>query len=180
MSLIDLDNKSDLDEVNLLTGSTIYSSKIKKNKYNNNNYKLLLCLRVSIIACMVSLLTTTTFIVIEYKSCKFKNNLLKDINYVNDNKNIILNNGECNGIIYNDKCFTLYTTELSFSDAVKKCLSYNSTLPKNDLMKYWISDYLVDTWGEDGYGLIKNSDQTGEIIDDIDIGIEMRKYFCIK
>ncbi|APG58341.1 protein A33 [BeAn 58058 virus] len=177
MSLVDvdIDEKYGYDgDANLFNGSTIYT-KNKNKKYLN--MRTLLLLRLIIIVSILTLLGTTTYMLFKYNECYSSLNddspVFEKIVSCKDGNKIIV---QCNGIIYNNNCYVL-NKESTISDAKEECSKSNSTLPSKDLLKTWLSEYVLDTWGSDGKAIINYNIPTNN--DDF-TDVEKRKYFCLK
>ncbi|ABQ43598.1 EEV glycoprotein [Tanapox virus] len=180
MTSVNLDIEGDKlnsnENTNAFTGSTIYGSKLKKGKNTKSkkNKFFGLCIRISIIISILSLMAITITLSLQVNKYKSMVELNKDLN----DASVYLSNAECRGLVYGNNCFIFNSEPKTFDEALRDCNTKNYFLPPTNIMNSWLSDYLEDTWSEEGTSLLKSNIEFNS--DDIDISTEMRKYFCVK
>ncbi|AAR07479.1 122R [Yaba monkey tumor virus] len=177
MTSVNLDTESgelNLGEnTNAFTGSTIYGYKLKKSKNKRINF-FGLFVRILVIISILSLMAITVTLSIQVNKYKIIMKTNKDLKVTSSFKKTY-----CEGLVYDNNCFIFYAIPKTFDEALYDCNLKNYFLPPISVMSSWISNYLEDTWSEEGTGLLKNNNGLLNT-NNIDVSTEMRKYFCVK
>ncbi|AST09547.1 EEV membrane phosphoglycoprotein [NY_014 poxvirus] len=177
--------KVDVEDQTSVFSATIYGS--KQSKKNKKKRALGLCIRISIIISLVSMISISAFLIVKLNQCMSANEsasltlstgrVTSGTQHVSSAASDVNNFNKCEGLVYQSNCYTLSTEPKSFDEAKSTCEDDNTTLPsKTDVENNWLINYMDDTWGENGNPIVK--EEKDEY--DIDVTTEVRKYFCVK
>ncbi|SNB54186.1 CPXV168 protein [Cowpox virus] len=175
------------EEQTSVFSATVYGDKIQGK--NKRKRAIGLCIRISMVISLLSMITMSAFLIVRLSQCMSANEAaITDAvvavaasssahRKVAASTTQYKHNESCNGLYYQGSCYIFHSDYKSFEDAKANCTAESSTLPnKSDVLATWLSEYVEDTWGSDGNPITKTTSD----YQDSDVSQEVRKYFCVK
>ncbi|QED21225.1 EEV membrane phosphoglycoprotein [Borealpox virus] len=175
------------EEQTAVFSATVYGDKIHGK--NKRKHVIGLCIRISMVVSLLSMITMSAFLIVRLNKCMETNEatITNTVDIVASSSVSTRKVGtdhsqykyteSCDGLYYQGSCYILHTDYKSFVDAKANCTAESSTLPnKSDVQATWLIDYIDDTWGSDGNPITKTTSE----YQDSDVSQEVRKYFCVK
>ncbi|ADZ30769.1 EEV membrane phosphoglycoprotein [Cowpox virus] len=177
------------EEQTSVFSATVYGDKIQGK--NKRKRAIGLCIRISMVISLLSMITMSAFLIVRLNQCMSANEAaITDAAVAvaaassSTNRKVAASSTtqydhkeSCNGLYYQGSCYIFHSDYKSFSDAKANCTAESSTLPnKSDVLTTWLIEYVEDTWGSDGNPITKTTSD----YQDSDVSQEVRKYFCVK
>ncbi|AXN75388.1 EEV membrane phosphoglycoprotein [Orthopoxvirus akhmetapox] len=175
------------EEQTSVFSATVYGDKIQGK--NKRKRAIGLCIRISMVISLLSMITMSAFLIVRLNQCMSANEaVITDAavsiaassstpRKVASDTTQYKHKESCNGLYYQGSCYIFHSDYQLFSDAKANCTAESSTLPnKSDVLTTWLIDYVEDTWGSDGNPITKTTSD----YQDSDVSQEVRKYFCVK
>ncbi|AOP31843.1 eev membrane phosphoglycoprotein [Volepox virus] len=177
------------EEQTSVFSATVYGDKIHGK--NKRKRVIGLCIRISMVISLLSMITMSAFLIVRLNQCMSVNqgasttsmsspvasvlssSAQRNIDTTSSNRQLEI----CSGLYYQGHCYVLHSEHKSFEEAKANCTSESSSLPnKSDVEHTWIIEYVEDTWGSDGNPITSSRSD----YQDADVTQEVRKYFCDK
>ncbi|UPV00404.1 EEV membrane phosphoglycoprotein, C-type lectin -like domain (Cop-A33R) [Cowpox virus] len=177
------------EEQTSVFSATVYGDKIQGK--NKRKRAIGLCIRISMVISLLSMITMSAFLIVRLNQCMSANEAaitdaavaVASSSSSSAHRNVAASttqykhNESCNGLYYQGSCYIFHSDYKSFEDAKANCTAESSTLPnKSDVLTTWLIHYVEDTWGSDGNPITKTTSD----YQDSDVSQEVRKYFCVK
>ncbi|AOP31632.1 eev membrane phosphoglycoprotein [Skunkpox virus] len=173
------------EEQTSVFSATVYGDKIQGK--NKRKRAIGLCIRISMVISLLSMITMSAFLIVKLNQCMSVNTSTTSTAITcpaasasSSAKRTIDTATQlesCNGLYYQGSCYVFHSEHKSFDDAKENCTSESSSLPnKSDIQQTWLIDYVEDTWGSDGNPITSTTSEYQEA----DVVDEVRKYFCVK
>ncbi|AKJ93783.1 eev membrane phosphoglycoprotein [Raccoonpox virus] len=179
------------EEQTSVFSATVYGDKIQGK--NKRRRVIGLCVRISMVISLLSMITMSAFLIVRLNQCMSANQSASTTDKLSSSTSSLSSSSlqrsidttlhkqleeRCSGLYYQGYCYVLHSEHKSFDDAKANCTSESSTLVnKSDVEHTWLIEYVEDTWGSDGNPITTT---TSEYQEEADVSVEVRKYFCVK